>query len=64
MVTLRRALDRFAFQRQDHRLRIEQLIEAAAQNRPVFLLDRKMAAEVQHRDLTDLATMRSVRTSR
>jgi hypothetical protein len=45
-----------AFQRQDHRLRIEQLLEAAAQNRPVFLLDRKVAAEVQHRDLTDLAT--------
>jgi hypothetical protein len=45
-----------AFQRQDQRLRIEQLLEAAAQNRPVFLLDRKVAAEVQQRDLTDLAT--------
>jgi hypothetical protein len=57
MVTLRRALDRFrAFHRQDHRLRIEQLLQAAAQNRPVFRLDQKVAAKAQHRDLTDLAT--------
>jgi hypothetical protein len=56
MVTLRRAFDRLrTFQRQDQRLRIEQLLDAAAQDRPVFLLDRKVAAEVQHRDLTDLA---------
>jgi hypothetical protein len=34
---------------------VEQLLEAAAQNRPIFLLDRKVAAEVQQRDLTDLA---------